>query len=107
MAGDPALDKLTYEADFRRVEATLLSPRTGFGFDVHALAAGEELWLGGVLVPHDKGLEGHSDADVVLHALTDALLGTIAAATSACISRPRTRAGEARPPRSSSSMPAI
>ncbi|MFH7234276.1 2-C-methyl-D-erythritol 2,4-cyclodiphosphate synthase, partial [Klebsiella pneumoniae] len=40
---------------------------------------GEELWLGGVLIPHDKGLSGHSDADVALHALTDALLGTIAA----------------------------
>ena len=79
VAGDPALDKLTYEADFRRVEATLLSPRTGFGFDVHALAAGEALWLGGVRVPHDKGLKGHSDADVVLHALTDAILGAIAA----------------------------
>jgi 2-C-methyl-D-erythritol 4-phosphate cytidylyltransferase/2-C-methyl-D-erythritol 2,4-cyclodiphosphate synthase len=78
VAGDPALDKLTYEVDFRRAEAALLSPRTGFGFDVHALAAGEELWLGGVLVPHDKGLKGHSDADVVLHALTDALLGAIA-----------------------------
>jgi 2-C-methyl-D-erythritol 4-phosphate cytidylyltransferase/2-C-methyl-D-erythritol 2,4-cyclodiphosphate synthase len=79
VAGDPALDKLTYEVDFQRAEAALLSPRTGFGFDVHALAADEQLWLGGVLVPHDKGLEGHSDADVVLHALTDALLGTIAA----------------------------
>lgn len=79
VAGDPALDKLTYESDFRRVEAALLSPRTGFGFDVHALAAGEELWLGGVPVPHDKGLKGHSDADVVLHALADALLGAIAA----------------------------
>lgn len=79
VVGDPALDKLTYEVDFRRMEAALLSSRTGFGFDVHALAAGEALWLGGVLVPHDRGLKGHSDADIVLHALTDALLGAIAA----------------------------
>src|SRR5690606_4565915 len=49
--------------------------RSGTGYDVHRLAAGEELWLGGVLIPHDKGLAGHSDADVVLHALTDAILG--------------------------------
>ena len=53
--------------------------RTGMGYDVHRLAAGEELWLGGVKIEHDKGLSGHSDADVLLHALTDALLGTIAA----------------------------
>ena len=53
--------------------------RSASGFDVHRLEEGEELWLGGVLIPHDKGLSGHSDADVALHALTDALLGTIAA----------------------------
>jgi 2-C-methyl-D-erythritol 4-phosphate cytidylyltransferase/2-C-methyl-D-erythritol 2,4-cyclodiphosphate synthase len=77
--GDPALDKLTYEADFERAEAARLTARVGFGFDVHALAAGRELWLGGVLVPYDRGLAGHSDADVVLHALTDAILGALAA----------------------------
>jgi 2-C-methyl-D-erythritol 4-phosphate cytidylyltransferase/2-C-methyl-D-erythritol 2,4-cyclodiphosphate synthase len=77
--GDPALEKLTYEADFRRVEAALLTPRIGFGFDVHAFAPGDALWLGGVRIPHDKGLAGHSDADVVLHALTDAILGAIGA----------------------------
>ena len=80
--GDTALEKLTYEADFDRAEARLaaaFSPRTGLGFDVHALAAGEELWLGGLRIPHDKGLKGHSDADVVLHALTDALLGALGA----------------------------
>ena len=77
--GDAALEKLTYEADFRRAEAGLLVPRVGCGFDVHAFAAGEELWLGGLQIPHDKGLAGHSDADVALHALTDAILGALGA----------------------------
>jgi len=77
--GDPALDKLTHEADFARAEAMWLAPRVGMGFDVHALAAGEELRLGGLHIPHDKGLRGHSDADVVLHAITDAILGALGA----------------------------
>jgi 2-C-methyl-D-erythritol 4-phosphate cytidylyltransferase / 2-C-methyl-D-erythritol 2,4-cyclodiphosphate synthase len=78
VAGDEALEKLTFDEDFARAEARLaarLTSRTGLGFDVHAFAAGEELWLGGILIPHDRGLKGHSDADVALHALTDALLG--------------------------------
>jgi 2-C-methyl-D-erythritol 2,4-cyclodiphosphate synthase len=49
--------------------------RIGQGFDVHALVAGRRLVVGGVAIPHDKGLEGHSDADVLLHAICDALLG--------------------------------
>lgn len=80
--GDSALEKLTYPADFVAAEARLsarLISRTATGFDVHRFAEGEELWLGGVLIPHDRGLSGHSDADVALHAITDALLGTIAA----------------------------
>ncbi|WP_374942131.1 bifunctional 2-C-methyl-D-erythritol 4-phosphate cytidylyltransferase/2-C-methyl-D-erythritol 2,4-cyclodiphosphate synthase [Sphingomonas sp.] len=78
--GDSMLEKITYPEDFAAAEARLaLETRTAMGFDVHRLEAGEELWLGGVLIPHDKGLSGHSDADVALHALTDALLGTIAA----------------------------
>jgi len=80
--GDPALEKLTYSEDFERAEQRLgasLITRTGLGFDVHALAAGEELWLAGLLIPHSKGLKGHSDADVALHALTDALLGAAGA----------------------------
>ncbi|HST37710.1 MAG TPA: bifunctional 2-C-methyl-D-erythritol 4-phosphate cytidylyltransferase/2-C-methyl-D-erythritol 2,4-cyclodiphosphate synthase [Allosphingosinicella sp.] len=77
--GDPALEKLTYDADFRRLEAAMLGPRVGFGFDVHAFAKGEELWLGGLKIPHDKGLAGNSDADVALHALTDAILGALGA----------------------------
>ena len=48
--------------------------RVGFGFDVHQLVEGRELWLGGVLLEHTKGLLGHSDADVLLHAVCDALL---------------------------------
>ena len=49
--------------------------RVGFGFDVHQLVEGRELWLGGILLEHEKGLLGHSDADVLIHAICDALLG--------------------------------
>lgn len=49
--------------------------RVGFGFDVHALVEGRDLWLGGIKFEHEKGLLGHSDADVLLHAVCDALLG--------------------------------
>ena len=49
--------------------------RIGYGYDVHRLAEGRKLILGGVEIPHDKGLEGHSDADVLLHAICDAILG--------------------------------
>ena len=49
--------------------------RTGFGYDVHQLAEGEEFWLGGIRVEHNKGAVGHSDADVLIHAICDALLG--------------------------------
>ena len=52
--------------------------RIGFGFDIHQLAAGHDLWLGGVKIEHEKGAVGHSDADVVIHALCDALLGAAA-----------------------------
>lgn len=76
--GDALLEKITHPADFALAEARLAatrSVRTGMGFDVHRLEAAQELWLGGLLIAHDKGLAGHSDADVALHALTDALLG--------------------------------
>jgi len=49
--------------------------RTGFGFDVHQLVEGRDLWLGGIKIEHSKGLLGHSDADVLIHAICDALLG--------------------------------
>jgi 2-C-methyl-D-erythritol 4-phosphate cytidylyltransferase/2-C-methyl-D-erythritol 2,4-cyclodiphosphate synthase len=76
--GDPALDKITTAADFERASQWLagrLSPRTGMGFDVHAFSGEGPIMLGGIEVPHSRGLSGHSDADVVLHAITDALLG--------------------------------
>ena len=79
--GDPLLDKLTTPADWARAEAMLaarLVPRTGMGFDVHAFAGNGPLMLGGIAIPHDRGLAGHSDADVVLHAITDAILGAAA-----------------------------
>lgn len=78
VAGDPALDKLTTAADWARAEqwlAGVLVPRTGMGFDVHAFAGEGPVMLGGIAVPHTRGLAGHSDADVVLHAITDAVLG--------------------------------
>ncbi|GAA4038439.1 bifunctional 2-C-methyl-D-erythritol 4-phosphate cytidylyltransferase/2-C-methyl-D-erythritol 2,4-cyclodiphosphate synthase [Parerythrobacter jejuensis] len=72
--GDEALKKLTYAEDFM---GNLPPMRVGTGYDVHKLAMGEELWLGGIRIEHDKGLAGHSDADVALHAIIDALLGAI------------------------------
>ena len=58
--------------------AELSTPRIGFGYDVHQLVAGRALVLGGVEIPHTHGLDGHSDADVLLHAIMDALLGAAA-----------------------------
>jgi 2-C-methyl-D-erythritol 2,4-cyclodiphosphate synthase len=52
--------------------------RIGFGYDVHCFAEGRDLWLGGIKIPHHKGLLGHSDADVLIHAICDALLGAAA-----------------------------
>lgn len=78
--GASSLEKLTFEEDFAAAEARLaarLVSRTALGFDVHAFTAGDHLWLGGVRLPHTRALLGHSDADVALHALTDALLGAI------------------------------
>jgi 2-C-methyl-D-erythritol 4-phosphate cytidylyltransferase/2-C-methyl-D-erythritol 2,4-cyclodiphosphate synthase len=76
------LDKITHPADFARAEAMLagrMISRSASGYDVHRLAEGEELWLGGIRIEHTHGLSGHSDADVALHAITDAVLGTIGA----------------------------
>jgi 2-C-methyl-D-erythritol 4-phosphate cytidylyltransferase/2-C-methyl-D-erythritol 2,4-cyclodiphosphate synthase len=74
--------KLTTDDDFRRAEALLAAQaetRVATGFDVHAFGPGDHVWLCGVKLPHERGLVGHSDADVALHAVTDALLGTIGA----------------------------
>lgn len=72
--GDEALHKLTFASDFDSEPPPV---RVGFGYDVHQLATGEELWLCGVQIAHDKGLAGHSDADVAIHALVDAMLGAL------------------------------
>lgn len=72
--GDARLAKLTFAEDFATVGPAV---RVGMGYDVHRLVAGEELWLAGLLIPHDKGLAGHSDADVALHAIVDAILGAL------------------------------
>ena len=82
-AGEQGNTKLTTEDDFGRAEAkriaSLTDVRTGTGFDVHPFdTVGDHVWLGGVKIPHDRKLAGHSDADVVLHALVDAILGAIA-----------------------------
>jgi 2-C-methyl-D-erythritol 4-phosphate cytidylyltransferase/2-C-methyl-D-erythritol 2,4-cyclodiphosphate synthase len=76
--GAAELDKITTAADFAAAEqrlAAALVPATGLGFDVHAFAGPGPVMLGGIAIPHDRGLAGHSDADVALHAITDALLG--------------------------------
>ncbi|HQT78157.1 MAG TPA: bifunctional 2-C-methyl-D-erythritol 4-phosphate cytidylyltransferase/2-C-methyl-D-erythritol 2,4-cyclodiphosphate synthase [Rhodopila sp.] len=73
--------KLTYPEDLIRLERIMtrtMIPRVGTGFDVHAMEAGRPLVLCGVQVPHDKGLAGHSDADVGIHALCDAIYGALA-----------------------------
>lgn len=76
--GDEALRKVTFAEDLMESAMTRF-PRIGTGFDVHRLQAGEDLWLCGVKIAHSHGLAGHSDADVAIHALVDALLGAIAA----------------------------
>jgi 2-C-methyl-D-erythritol 4-phosphate cytidylyltransferase/2-C-methyl-D-erythritol 2,4-cyclodiphosphate synthase len=81
VTGDVMLEKLTHEADLAAADARLapaMIVRTGMGYDVHAFAEGDHVMLCGLRVPHTHALAGHSDADVGLHAITDALLGTIA-----------------------------
>ncbi|WP_278877012.1 2-C-methyl-D-erythritol 4-phosphate cytidylyltransferase, partial [Paracoccus yeei] len=76
--GDEDNLKLTWPGDFARAERILgnaMDIRLGNGFDVHAFTAGDHVWLCGVRVPHDRALLGHSDADVGMHALTDAIYG--------------------------------
>jgi 2-C-methyl-D-erythritol 4-phosphate cytidylyltransferase/2-C-methyl-D-erythritol 2,4-cyclodiphosphate synthase len=80
--GDERAFKVTNPEDFAKAAAmttTVLSSRAASGFDVHRFGPGDHVWLCGVQIPHSQGLIGHSDADAGLHALTDALLGTISA----------------------------
>ena len=81
--GDAGNLKVTQAVDFEEAERRLAaqSPmisRVGSGYDVHAFTAGDHIWLGGLRIPHEKGVAAHSDGDVVLHALTDAVLGALA-----------------------------
>ncbi len=80
--GDADNVKLTNPEDFSRIEARELAAlgdvRTGNGYDVHAFAEGDHVWLGGVKIAHERALSGHSDADAGLHALVDAILGALA-----------------------------
>ncbi len=79
--GDPDNLKITFAGDLERAEALLCGsrlPRIGMGYDAHRLVEGRPLVLGGITIPHPKGLKGHSDADVAVHALIDALLGAAA-----------------------------
>jgi len=79
--GEAGNMKMTIPEDFARAERdaqSLTDIRTGIGYDIHAFDIGDHVWLGGVRIPHERKLAGHSDADVALHALTDAILGALA-----------------------------
>jgi 2-C-methyl-D-erythritol 4-phosphate cytidylyltransferase / 2-C-methyl-D-erythritol 2,4-cyclodiphosphate synthase len=80
--GETGNMKLTTEDDFARIAAAdmqaLADVRTGIGYDVHSFVEGDHVWLGGVRIPYSQSLSGHSDADVPLHALVDAILGALA-----------------------------
>lgn len=84
VAGDARLHKLTYAEDLAMLESLLGARKdmmriaTGMGYDVHRLVPGKPLWIGGIRIEHSHGLSGHSDADVALHAITDAILGALA-----------------------------
>ena len=82
VAGDARLHKLTYADDMAILAGllgigTMMRHAVGMGYDVHRLVADKPLWIGGIEIAHSHGLEGHSDADVALHALTDAILGAL------------------------------
>lgn len=78
LSGSESVTETSQLPPFGRAGVGVVCPlkiRTGFGFDVHRLVEGRDLWLGGIKIEHDKGLLGHSDADVLIHAICDALLG--------------------------------
>ena len=83
VAGDPMNIKITTQRDLliarRLLGDTMVTARVGFGYDLHRLVEGRPLVLGGIRIPHDRGLAGHSDADAVCHAVADAILGAAAA----------------------------
>lgn len=79
--GDAHNIKITYQEDFARAEmyiGTDMDIRVGNGFDVHRFGPGDHVTLCGIAIPHGRGLQGHSDADVAMHALTDAVYGALA-----------------------------
>lgn len=76
--GDRRNAKITFAEDFAAPADARRETRTGTGYDVHAFGPGDQVMLGGVAIPHDNALLGHSDSDVALHAITDALLGALA-----------------------------
>jgi 2-C-methyl-D-erythritol 4-phosphate cytidylyltransferase/2-C-methyl-D-erythritol 2,4-cyclodiphosphate synthase len=102
--GDGGNVKLTSARDFDEAERRFagrgenMITRVGTGFDVHTFTDGDHIWLGGLKIPHTKGVLAHSDGDVVLHALTDALLGAIACGDIGTHFPQATRNGKARPP---------
>lgn len=73
--GDAVNKKITYASDYDKKEKTMNTIRTGLGYDIHRLVEGRKLIIGGVEFPFEKGEDGHSDGDALLHAITDALLG--------------------------------
>ncbi len=108
--GDESNLKITGPEDFARAAALLESGmdiRLGNGFDVHRFCDGDHVMLCGVRVAHERGLDGHSDADVGMHAVTDALYGALAKAISGGTSRPPTRSGRARKATSSCVMRSV
>ncbi len=105
--------KITHPQDFAEAErrlaggAMLNDIRIGQGYDVHAFAEGDHVWLGGIRIAHDRGVLAHSDGDVVLHAATDAILGALADGDIGTHFRRATRSGRApRPTASSPTQPA-
>jgi len=108
--GDTGNVKLTTGDDFTRAEiarfAALGDVRTGSGYDVHAFADGDHVMLGGVRIPHSRGVTGHSDADVALHALVDAILGALSDGDIGVHFPRAIRNGKAPPLTASSLLPA-
>ncbi len=109
VAGSTRNFKITHKDDFARAERLIegdrdMETRIGTGYDVHPLEPGDAVWLCGVRIPHTARLQGHSDADVALHALTDAILGAIGQGDIGTHFPPSDMRWKGRPRPSSSSM---